>query len=43
MGTFFPPTRNVNQEHYNGPFDDDGPDEVDDFWAKADRAHERDR
>lgn len=41
MGTFFAPGRDVDQEHFNGTFDDDG--EEDTFWAEADRAYEVDR
>ena len=41
MGTFFAPTRNVDQEHFNGGFDDD--EDLDDFWDQADRDHGADR
>ena len=42
MGTFFAPTRNVDQEHFNGAFDD-GDEDGDDFWDQADRDHGADR
>ena len=41
MGTFYAPGRDVDQERFNGTFDDD--EDGDDFWEQADRAYEADR